>query len=156
MKTAIITIIVCLILLPFILGTPTAHEVGTEQGNGKAKPLENVATDTQGNAQSNGLSKAEPSQNLTEYSIVVFVVSTDKDGVGNALNTAAIVCYTRSVGNGQYVWRGMNCGWAGFEYLYYTIEAKGSKNGLTSVEVVEYMLGEKTNNPVYVKDVIGL
>ncbi len=160
MKTAIITIIVCLILLPFILGTPTAHQVGTEQGNGNEKPLEDIlSADTQGdsnNAQSNGLSKAEPIQNLTDHAIVVFIVSTDKDGTGTAMDTTAIVCYTRSVGDGRYVWQGMNSGWAGFDHLYYTIEANGNKNGLTSVIVVEYMLGEKTDRSVYLKEIIGL
>ena len=72
------------------------------------------------------------------------------------MNTTAIVCYTHSVGNGRYVWQGMNSGWAGFDHLYYTIEANGNHNGLTSVIVVEYMLGEKTDRPVYLKEIIGL
>lgn len=141
--------------------TTDRHKVGTEQGEGNALPLDDIATDTQtADIQSNGLSKAETvTENdcLVDCPIVVFIVSTEETGEINAINSTSIICYTMPVGNGEhYVWYGGNGSWAWHSHLYYSIQAGGDKNGIASVRVTEYMLGEKSDRPVYVRQIIGV
>lgn len=159
-KTIIITIIVCLALAPFIFGTPTAHKVGIEQGKDNARPLDDIETDINNSTdkvQNFGLLNSDSQEvenNLAEYQIVVFIVSTEETGEINGLNSTAIICYTTPVKDG-YVWRGSNGSWASFDNLYYSVQASGNKNGLTSVKVTEYVFGEKTSTHVYVRQIIG-
>lgn len=158
-KTIIITIIVCSVLLYFMFGTPTPHEVGIEQGIGNAQSLDNIETDTpMAEIQSNGLAKAETetdNKNITDYPIVVFIVSTEETSELNGLNSTAIICYTTPVKDG-YVWRGGNGSWASFTDLYYSVRAFGDENGITSVKATEYVFGERTDRPVYIRQVIGI
>lgn len=160
-KTIIITIIVCSVLLYFMFGTPTPHEVGIEQGIGNAQSLDDIETDTNNptaEIKSDGLAKAytvTDNKNITNYPIVVFIVSTEETGEINGINSTAIICYTTPVKDG-YVWRGSNGSWAGFDTLYYSVRAIGDKNGITSVKATQYVFGERTDTKVYVRQIIGI
>lgn len=140
-----------------MFGKYTAHEVGEVQGMGNAKPLEKVEADGKANAFIEGLSvspNAMSGVDFEQFPIVVFIVSTERDGELSPMNTAAIPCLTRSIGNGRYQWQGAGCGWTDFEHLHYRITASGDKNGISSAIAEQYMLGEKTDHAVYVRETL--
>lgn len=161
-KIIIISLIICLALLPLMFGTPTTQKLGVEQGIGNAKPLEDIETNTNNQvpkSQSGGLSKTDsPTDNksLADYPIVVFIVSTEKTGEINGLNSTAIICYTMPIGNENYLWRGSNRSWSHNVNLHYFVQAYGNKNGITSVKATEHLDNEKTDTKVYVRQIIGV
>ncbi len=142
-----------------MFGKYTAHEVGEVQGMGDAKPLDNVETYGKATALIEGLSvsqNATGGMDFEQYPIVVFIVSTKRDGELSPMNTAAIPCLTRSIGNGRYQWQGVGCGWTDFDHLHYRITASGDKSEISSAIAEQYMLGEKTENAVYVRETLFL
>lgn len=152
----IIFIIICMILSPYAFDTSTAHEVGNKQGSGDATPLGDVEVAITLDAGTPTTDAIVDNRPLSDYPAVVFIVSTEAKGELSAMTTTAILCYTIVAANGTYMWQGSNKGWADFDRLHYTIKASGDKNGLTSVMVEQYMLGEKTETPVYVRQVVGV
>lgn len=149
-------IVFCIMLSPYVFDICDIHEIGNEQGSGDAAPLGDVeitVASVDGTPTTDAIVDNRP---LSDYPAVVFIVSTEAKGELSALTTTAILCYTIVAANGTYMWQGSNKGWADFDRLHYTIKASGDKNGLTSVMVEQYMLGEKTETPVYVRQVVGV
>lgn len=183
-KTIIITLIICLALLPLVFntiepfdlslpqievtdtGSTDKHKVGTEQGKGNAKPFEVIENDTNNpnaDVQNNGLTKPEATpetttdnKSLVDYPIVVFIVSTEKTGEINGLNSTAIICYTMPIDNENYLWRGDNRSWGHNVNLHYFVQAYGNKNGITSIKATEHLDNEKTDTKVYVRQIVGV
>ena len=153
----IIFIIICMILSPYAFDTSTAHEVGNKQGSGDATPLGDVDTVVIPGTGTPAIDAAIDNIPLSDYPAVVFIVSTEEKGELSSMVTTAILCYTTSAANGTYMWQGSDKCWADVDCrLYYTIKASGDKNGLTSVIAEQYVLGEKTEVPVYVRQVVGI
>lgn len=179
-KTTLISLIICLALLPLVFGnlepfdlnlpqievtdteSTDKHKVGTEQGKGDAKPFEVVENNTNNpnaDVQNNGLTKPEnttDNKSLADYPIVVFIVSTEKTGEISSLNSTAIICYTMPIGNENYLWRGGNRSWSHNVNLHYFVQAYGNKNGITSVKATEHLDDEKTDTKVYVRQIVGV
>ena len=138
------------------------HKLGLEQGDGNAIPLDNINTNTNtSNAEitNDGLGKEDipmEKRDFTIYPIVVFIVSLNETEEVNGLCSTAIVCYTMPIGDGNYVWRGGNGSWSDFSSMYFTVQAAGNKDGITFIKATEYLFGEKTDTPVYIRDIVGL
>ena len=179
-KIIIISLIICLALAPLMFNTiepfdlnlpqievtdtesTDKHKVGKEQGKGDAKPFEDIENDTNNpnaDVQNNGLTKPEntaDNKSLADYPIVVFIVSTEKTGEINVLNSTAIICYTMPIGNENYLWRGSNRSWSHNVNLHYFVQAYGNKNGITSIKATEHLDNEKTDTKVYVRQIVGV
>lgn len=153
----IIFIIICMILSPYAFDTSTAHEVGNKQGSGDATPLGDVEIAITPGTGTPTIDAEIDNRPLSDYPAVVFIVSTEEKGELSPMVTATILCYTQSAADGTYIWQGSNECWADLDCrLYYTIKASGNKNGLISVTAEQYVLGEKTETPVYVRQVVGI
>lgn len=150
MKTAIITIIVILAFLPFMFCTPQAHEVGTVQGDGDAKPLDPVETGDSPTAEINGgglIPTASEQPNETQA--VVLIVSTEPAGEINGMNTVAILCFN----NGRE-WRGVATGWS-MDRRSLRYEAVISLD-FKKIIVKEFVIGQKTKKTFFVRFVKGV
>lgn len=150
MKTAIITIIVILALLPFMFCTPQAHGVGTVQGDGNAKPLDPVETGDSQIAEINGgglIPTAIEQPNETQA--VVLIVSTEKAGDINGMNTVAILCFN----NGKE-WRGVATGWT-MDRCSLRYEAVISLD-FKKIIIKEFAIGQKTKKTFFVRLVKGV
>lgn len=150
MKTAIITIIVILALLSFTFCTPQAHEVGAVQGDGDAVPLDPIETTDNPTAeiQVGGLPKPSTEQ-PKEADAVVLIVSTEKTGDINGMNTVAILCFN----NGKE-WRGVATGWT-MDRRSLRYEAVISLD-LKKIIIKEFAIGQKTEKTFFVRFVKGV
>lgn len=160
MKLFCIIAAVLLILLPpfcdVVFTDPTTQYLGGAQGEAAEAA---ALTDTTDGAATDGggftfHSAAAP--RLTDYPAVVFIVSTEREHITSAMNTVAILCYTVPMGDGVFSWQGTAKSWAPFDRLHYRLHAIGDADGLKSVTAEQYVLGEKTDTPVYVRQVVGV
>lgn len=160
MKLSLVIITAVLILLPpfcdVVFTDPTTQYLGGTQGEAtEAAPLTHT---TDGAATDGGgftfHSAAAP--RLIDYPAVVFIVSTEREHITSAMNTVAILCYTAPMGDGVFSWQGSAKSWAPFDRLHYRLHAIGDADGLTSVTAEQYVLGEKTDTPVYVRQIVGV
>lgn len=160
MRLSILIIVIVLALLPpfcdLVFTDEATQFVGSAAGEGEAVPLTDT---TDGAARIGGgltFPSAEAAPRLTDYPAVVFIVSTETGDDTSAMNTAAILCYTVPMGDGVFSWQGTAKGWASCDNLLYTLHAIGDADGLTSVTAEQYLLGEKSDTPVYVRQVVGV
>jgi hypothetical protein len=66
------------------------------------------------------------------------------------------LCYTVPLGDGVFSWQGSAKSWAPSDCLLYTLHAIGDADGLKSVTAEQYVLGEKTDTPLYVRQIVGV
>lgn len=160
MKLFCIIAVVLVVFLPIICDVvftdPTTQYLDGTQG----EPTDAAAlTHTTDGAATDGGGLAFPSAaapRLIDYPAVVFIVSTEREHITSAMNTVAILCYTVPLGDGVFSWQGSAKSWAPFDRLHYRLHAIGDADGLTSVTAEQYVLGEKTDTPVYVRQVVGV
>lgn len=160
MKLSLVIITAVLILLPpfcdvVFTDTTTQYLGGTQGEPTEAAPL----TDTTDGADTYGGGLTFPSASaprLIDFPAVVFIVSTEREHITSAMNTVAILCYTVPLGDGVFSWQGSAKSWAPFDRLHYRLHAIGDADGLTSVTAEQYVLGEKSDTPVYVRQIVGV
>lgn len=141
-----------LCLTPWLFGDP-AIGIATTPGDGNGKPLsytDNGTTEFSETETGDFL----PTENTkpTLCRSLVFIVSTDPSGEYNAMNTVAILCHAQPTDEG-YVWQGVAGSWADFDHLHYRLTASG-ENGVETVSVKQYIFGEETDTPVYVREIL--
>lgn len=136
-----------------VIGTGSPHRIGSNSGEGEATPLEGDGLSA---VIGTGSLPSVPADELTDYKALAFIVSTEPTGEYTAMTTTAILCYTLPVGNGVYVWQGGGSSWAAFDHLHYRLTASGDATGVTAITVKQYIFGEATDTPVYVRDIVGV
>ena len=139
-----------------VIGTGSPHRVGSNSRDGEATPLNSVEDGLSAVIGTGSLPSAIPTDELTDYKALAFIVSTEPTGEYTAMTTTAILCYTLPVGNGVYVWQGVGSNWAAFDHLHYRLTASGDATGVTAITVKQYIFGEATDTPVYVRDIVGV
>ena len=169
-RNIIVFIIICLIILPFIIGiieprplnydydintskNGNAMPAGSSSGNGNGTSLEEAQTSSTDNY-SEWIKDA--TTDWTQYQTLIFIACTEPDGEYMGMTTTAIMCCPQLITDGVYKWTGTSKSWTDYNTLHYKVIATGDQNGFSEITATEYIWGEETNNPVYIREIIGV